>query len=38
MNALKYLQMGSLFLDDLSGLIVGIGFIIMFSGWFSQGS
>ncbi|RDB24603.1 hypothetical protein Hypma_008217 [Hypsizygus marmoreus] len=32
-NALKYLQMGSLFLDDLSGLIVGLGFIVMFSGW-----
>ncbi|KAG6829898.1 hypothetical protein H0H92_003031 [Tricholoma furcatifolium] len=34
-NALKYLQMGSLFLDDLAGLLVGIGFIILFSGWFT---
>ncbi|KAG6886558.1 hypothetical protein C0992_003383 [Termitomyces sp. T32_za158] len=34
-NGLKYLQMGSLFLDDLAGLLVGIGFIIMFSGWFT---
>ncbi|KAG6874132.1 hypothetical protein C0995_005548 [Termitomyces sp. Mi166 len=34
-NAFKYLQMGSLFLDDLAGLLVGIGFIIMFSGWFA---
>ena len=32
-NSLKYLQMGSLFLDDLSGVVVGIGFIIYFSGW-----
>jgi hypothetical protein len=33
MNTLKYLQMGSLFLDDLSGLVVGLGFIVLFSGW-----
>lgn len=33
MNTLKYLQMGSLFLDDLSGLVVGLGFIVFFSGW-----
>ncbi|KAF5376897.1 hypothetical protein D9615_007202 [Tricholomella constricta] len=32
-NGLKYLQMGSLFLDDLSGLVVGLGFIVLFSGW-----
>ena len=35
MNTLKYLQMGSLFLDDLSGLVVGLGFIVWFSGWFA---
>ncbi|KAF8816710.1 hypothetical protein BYT27DRAFT_7333322 [Phlegmacium glaucopus] len=35
-NSLKYMQMGSLFLDDLAGLVVGIGFIIYFSGWFTQ--
>jgi len=35
-NSLKYMQMGSLFLDDLAGLVVGIGFIIYFSGWFLQ--
>lgn len=35
MNGLKYLQMGSLFLDDLAGLLVGMGFIVMFSGWFA---
>ncbi|KAG6899339.1 hypothetical protein C0993_011127 [Termitomyces sp. T159_Od127] len=35
MNGLKYLQMGSLFLDDLAGLLVGIGFVVMFSGWFT---
>ncbi|PPQ78812.1 hypothetical protein CVT25_010681 [Psilocybe cyanescens] len=35
-NSLKYMQMGSLFLDDLSGLVVGVGFIIYFSGWFAQ--
>lgn len=34
-NGLKYLQMGSLFLDDLSGLVVGLGFIVWFSGWFA---
>ncbi|KDR68664.1 hypothetical protein GALMADRAFT_104453 [Galerina marginata CBS 339.88] len=32
-NSLKYMQMGTLFLDDLSGIVVGIGFIIYFSGW-----
>jgi hypothetical protein len=37
-NSLKYLQMGSLFLDDLSGIVVGIGFIIYFSGWFGASS
>ncbi|GLB36710.1 hypothetical protein LshimejAT787_0309970 [Lyophyllum shimeji] len=35
-NGLKYLQMGSLFLDDLSGLIVGLGFIVLFSGWLAS--
>jgi GET complex subunit GET2 len=35
-NSLKYMQMGSLFLDDLAGLVVGIGFIIYFSSWFLQ--
>jgi len=35
-NCLKYMQMGSLFLDDLAGLVVGVGFIIYFSGWFLQ--
>ncbi|KAF9466894.1 hypothetical protein BDZ94DRAFT_1250047 [Collybia nuda] len=34
-NGMKYLQMGSLFLDDLSGLVVGIGLIVLFSGWFA---
>ncbi|KAG6840519.1 hypothetical protein C0991_006192 [Blastosporella zonata] len=32
-NGMKYLQMGSLFLDDLAGLLVGLGFIVWFSGW-----
>ncbi|KAF9007933.1 hypothetical protein BDQ17DRAFT_179026 [Cyathus striatus] len=35
-NSLKYLQMGSLFLDDLSGLIVGIGLVIYFAAWSSS--
>ncbi|KIM39124.1 hypothetical protein M413DRAFT_12419 [Hebeloma cylindrosporum] len=34
-NGMKYMQMGSLFLDDLSGLVVGMGFIMYFSGWIS---
>ena len=33
MTTLKYLQLGSLFLDDLSGLVVGLGFIVSFSRW-----
>ncbi|KNZ82132.1 hypothetical protein J132_07716 [Termitomyces sp. J132] len=37
-NGIKYFQMGSLFLDDLAGLLVGIGFIVMFSGWFATSS
>lgn len=35
MNAMKYMQMGSLFLDDLAGLVVGIGFIVYFAGLFA---
>ncbi|KAG6820135.1 hypothetical protein H0H93_005010 [Arthromyces matolae] len=35
-NALKYLQMGFLFLDDLAGVLVGLGFIVMLSGWFAS--
>ncbi|TFK38663.1 hypothetical protein BDQ12DRAFT_735333 [Crucibulum laeve] len=35
-NAMKYMQMGSLFLDDLAGLVVGIGFIIYFAGLFAK--
>jgi len=35
-NSLKYMQMGSLFLDDLAGLVVGVGFIVYLSGWFVQ--
>jgi len=33
MTTLKYLQLGSLFLDDLSGLIVGLGFMVLLSRW-----
>lgn len=29
------MQMGSLFLDDLAGLLVGIAFIMYFSQWFA---
>jgi len=35
-NGLKYMQMGSLFLDDLSGIVVGTGLIIYFSGWLAS--
>lgn len=34
-NGLKYLQMGGLFLDDLAGLIVGLGFLVLLAGWLS---
>lgn len=34
-NGLKYLQMAGAFLDDLAGLVVGIGFIVLFAGWFA---
>ena len=36
MNVIKYMQMGSVFLDDLAGLVVGIGFIIYFAGLFAS--
>ena len=36
MNVMKYMQMGSVFLDDLAGLVVGIGFIIYFAGLFAS--
>ncbi|KAG5636000.1 hypothetical protein H0H81_009427 [Sphagnurus paluster] len=35
-NGMKYLQMGSLFLDDLAGLIVGMGFLVLFSSWWAS--
>ncbi|KAF9523651.1 hypothetical protein CPB83DRAFT_898597 [Crepidotus variabilis] len=36
-NSLKYIKMGSMFLDDLSGLLVGLGFVIWMSGWVGTG-
>ncbi|KIJ98268.1 hypothetical protein K443DRAFT_104236 [Laccaria amethystina LaAM-08-1] len=36
MNVMKYMQMGSVFLDDLAGLVVGIGFIVYFAGLFAS--
>ena len=36
MNVMKYMQMGSVFLDDLAGLVVGIGFIIYFASLFAS--
>ncbi|KAJ3501345.1 hypothetical protein NLJ89_g9376 [Agrocybe chaxingu] len=36
-NALKYAQMGGAFLDDLAGLVVGVGFVVYFSGWVGRG-
>ncbi|KAF9042123.1 hypothetical protein BJ165DRAFT_1349161 [Panaeolus papilionaceus] len=35
-NSLKYMQMGSLFLDDLAILIVGVGFVVYLAGWFAS--
>ncbi|KAJ8517258.1 hypothetical protein ONZ45_g5531 [Pleurotus djamor] len=35
-NGMKYMQMMSLFLDDLAGLVVGVGFIVFFSNLYSQ--
>ncbi|KAJ3524794.1 hypothetical protein NMY22_g10852 [Coprinellus aureogranulatus] len=34
MNSLKYIKMISFFLDDIAGVIVGLGFIVYFSGFF----
>ncbi|PIL30776.1 hypothetical protein GSI_06944 [Ganoderma sinense ZZ0214-1] len=34
-NGLKYLQIGGVMLDDLAGLIVGIGFLIWVANWFA---
>ncbi|EAU93278.2 hypothetical protein CC1G_12184 [Coprinopsis cinerea okayama7 len=34
-NSLKYWRMLSLFLDDIAGLVVGLGFIIYFAGFLS---
>jgi GET complex subunit GET2 len=38
LNILKYFQMGGLFLDDVAGLVVGVGFLILFAGWSALGS
>ncbi len=32
-NGLKYLQIGGVFLDDISALIVGVGFLIWVANW-----
>jgi len=37
-NSLKYIRMGSMFLDDVAGIIVGLGFIVYFSGLFATSS
>jgi GET complex subunit GET2 len=33
LNVLKYVQIGGMFLDDVAGLLVGVGFLILFAGW-----
>ncbi|KAH8101549.1 hypothetical protein BXZ70DRAFT_933823 [Cristinia sonorae] len=33
-NGLKYMQIGSVFLDDVAGVLVAIGLLIWFSSWF----
>lgn len=35
-NGLKYLQIGSVFLDDIAGLLVAIGLLISLSSWFVE--
>ncbi|TFK28350.1 hypothetical protein FA15DRAFT_665313 [Coprinopsis marcescibilis] len=35
-NSLKYIRMISAFLDDIAGLIVGLGFIVYFAGLFAS--
>ena len=32
-NGMKYLQIGGVFLDDISALLVGIGLLVWVSGW-----
>lgn len=33
MTVLKYLQIGSIFLDDLAGLLVGTGLLVYIASW-----
>jgi GET complex subunit GET2 len=37
LNVLKYFQIGNLFLDDVAGLVVGVGFLVLFAGWLAGG-
>ena len=32
-NGLKYLQIGGVFLDDISALLVGVGLLVWVAGW-----
>lgn len=33
-NGLKYMQLGSLFADDVATLIVGLGFLVTLASWY----
>lgn len=37
LNVLKYFQIAGLFLDDVAGLIVGVGVIVFIAGWLVVG-
>ena len=36
LNGMKYMQIGSVFLDDIAVLLFGVGFIIWFASWFAN--
>ncbi|THH04801.1 hypothetical protein EW145_g5262 [Phellinidium pouzarii] len=37
MNTLTYIQMGGMLLDDLAGLVVGVGVLVWLAGWVADG-
>ena len=35
-NGMKYLQIGSVFMDDIAALLFGLGLLVWFATWFAN--
>lgn len=36
LNGMKYMQIGSVFLDDVAVLLFGVGFVVWLASWFAN--